>query len=52
MHVDHIIPGSGHDPDNLALACAACNLSKSDATRAVDPQTGEKAFLFNPRTQP
>ncbi len=51
MHIDHIIPGAGDLPDNLALACASCNLSKSDATQARDPQTGQWLPLFNPRTQ-
>lgn len=51
MHVDHIIPGAGDHPDNLTLACATCNLSKSDATEALDPETGAKVPLFNPRTQ-
>jgi hypothetical protein len=51
MHVDHIIPGAGDHPDNLTLACATCNLAKSDATEALDPETGTKVPLFNPRTQ-
>lgn len=32
-HVDHIAPlsqGGGNGPDNIALACAPCNLSKAD----------------------
>lgn len=51
MHIDHIIPGAGDHPDNLALACASCNLSKNDAIAIVDPETGERVALFNPRTQ-
>lgn len=51
MHVDHIIPDGGNHPCNLALACASCNLAKSDVTHAVDPQTGMLTALFNPRTQ-
>jgi hypothetical protein len=49
MHVDHIIPGAGNQPNNLALACASCNLAKQEATEANDPETGETAPLFNPR---
>lgn len=30
MTTDHIIPGAGDDPDNLALACARCNSRKRD----------------------
>lgn len=31
IHLDHIVPlarGGTHDPENLAVACARCNLSK------------------------
>lgn len=34
FHVDHIVPmalGGSNHPDNLACACAACNLLKADA---------------------
>jgi hypothetical protein len=51
MHVEHIKPGGGDDLDNLALACATCNLSKARATSAPDPDTGDTVSLFNPRTQ-
>lgn len=36
-HVDHVVPlarGGSNDPDNLALSCALCNLSKKDKTVA------------------
>lgn len=35
FHIDHVVPwsrGGTHDPDNLRVACAKCNLSKSDRT--------------------
>lgn len=51
MHVEHIKPGGGDDMENLALACATCNLSKALATSAPDPETGNLVPLFNPRTQ-
>lgn len=51
MHVDHIVPKGGDDLQNLALACANCNTSKSSTTSWRDPDTGEDAPLFNPRTQ-
>lgn len=35
-HVDHIVPGAGNDPENLALACKMCNFVKSDRNFA-DP---------------
>ena len=34
-HIDHIIPDGGDDLENLALACAVCNLLK----RRFDPRT-------------
>ena len=51
MHVEHIDPAGGDHPDNLCLSCSSCNLSKGTATSAPDPDTGEVAALFNPRTQ-
>lgn len=48
MHVDHILPDGGDHPDNLALACPLCNLSKSSFTEGIDPETGEVFPLFNP----
>jgi hypothetical protein len=50
--IDHIEPtslGGSDEPENLALACRNCNERRSNATEAVDPQTGEAASLFNPR---
>jgi hypothetical protein len=40
MHVEHINPNGGDDPENLCLVCPTCNLSKSRATSALDPITG------------
>ncbi len=51
MHVEHIKPSGGDNLDNLALACATCNLSKARATSAPDPDTGDLVLLFNPRIQ-
>ena len=50
--LDHITPvahGGPTEPDNLALACRACNARKGDVTEATDPTTGEPAALYNPR---
>ena len=52
FHVEHFVPqskGGSDDLDNLAWACGACNLSKSNRTRVVDPETGQEVPLFNPR---
>lgn len=51
MHVDHIDPSGEDTLDNLCLACGNCNLSKAQATSAVDHETNETVPLFNPRTQ-
>lgn len=37
-HVDHVVPlsqGGSNGPDNIALACAPCNLSKHDRSLLV-----------------
>lgn len=53
MTVDYIVPlavGGSSERDNLWLACRACNEFKHARTDAEDPDTGELAPLFNPRT--
>jgi hypothetical protein len=52
FEVEHIVPTSRGGPDdesNLALACRACNLHKSDQQAGVDETTREVARLFHPR---
>lgn len=54
FHLEHIVPlalGGADDESNRALACASCNLAKSDHTSARDPLTGEETPLFHPRMQ-
>jgi len=51
---DHIIARKHDGPthsDNLALACFRCNRFKGSDLGSIDPETGELAFFFNPRTQ-
>lgn len=53
FHIEHIVPqsaGGSDAPDNLALACPACNLAKSNRTTAPDPNTSQPAPLFHPRS--
>ena len=53
MHIDHIVPlshGGTSDESNLWLACALCNSYKGMQTHALDPLTGARSPLFNPRT--
>jgi len=50
--VDHVVPlskGGSDDQSNLALACFHCNRRKSVHLTAMDPETGEKTDLYNPR---
>jgi hypothetical protein len=54
LHVEHIRPrkhGGPDDDGNLALACVHCNSHKGSNLTGIDPDTGEIAELFNPRTQ-
>lgn len=53
FHIEHIIPtsrGGNSSLDNLAWACPACNLRKSDRTEAIDPSSKETVVLFHPRS--
>ena len=52
LTIDHIQPRSLEGPStyaNLCLACRRCNEFKGNKVEAVDPLTGEKAFLFYSR---
>lgn len=53
-HIDHIIPlalGGTDLPDNLCLACASCNSHKWANIEGLDPSSGTRVPLFNPRQQ-
>jgi hypothetical protein len=52
FHVEHVIPrkhGGLDAEENLALACAECNLRKSSDLAGFDPETQVMTRLFNPR---
>ena len=52
FHLDHVVPrsrGGKRTPDNLALACPHCNLTRREQELAIDPRTGRIVVLFNPR---
>lgn len=52
LEIDHIIPesqGGKSDEENLWLACPMCNSHKAARQEAVDPESGERVPLFNPR---
>jgi hypothetical protein len=51
---DHIAPISRAGEtslENLALACGGCNRHKSNKVQGIDPATGDRVELFNPRQQ-
>lgn len=52
--VDHIVAKQHRGPstpDNLALACPACNRHKGPNLSGVDPVTNRAVPLFHPRLQ-
>lgn len=54
FHVEHVRPralGGATHADNLAYACARCNLHKGQRTHAHDPVSRQSAPLFDPRKQ-
>jgi hypothetical protein len=53
FHIEHIFPkslGGESIEENLALACASCNLHKAERTHILLPGTNTLVALFNPRT--
>jgi hypothetical protein len=54
FEIDHIVPlsaGGASEPDNLCLACTACNRLKGSRQEGIDPTTGVVAPLFHARRQ-
>jgi hypothetical protein len=52
LHIEHIIArkhGGQDDLDNLALACAECNLHKGSNLTGIDPESGQIVSLYHPR---
>lgn len=52
LQMEHIIPkkhGGLTTDDNLALACAHCNLHKGPNLTGFDPDSAEVCRLFHPR---
>ena len=55
FHIEHIIARQHldelhGDPSGLAYACDRCNAFKGPNLSSIDPDTGEKVDVFNPRT--
>ncbi len=52
FHIEHIVASQHQQDDtqsNLALACDRCNLHKGTNLVTIDPVTGDRVELFNPR---
>jgi hypothetical protein len=54
MEFDHLDPralGGPTTENNLWLACSLCNDHKSNRFLIIDPETGLRVRVFNPRLQ-
>lgn len=54
LEIEYILPvgrGGTNDESNLWLSCPLCNRHKGDRVEAVDPVSGTRVSLFNPRRQ-
>jgi len=52
LQIEHIIARKHGGPDsldNLALACADCNLHKGSNLSGIDPESGQLTPLYHPR---
>lgn len=52
LQIEHIVSrkhGGSDELENLALACAECNLHKGSDLTGIDPESGAITPLFNPR---
>jgi 5-methylcytosine-specific restriction endonuclease McrA len=52
FHIEHILPikfGGTNELDNLAWACDGSNTNKGSYIQWIDPVSGVKLALFNPR---
>jgi len=52
FEIEHVIAkqhGGGDELENRAAACFACNRHKGPNISGIDPKSGSKVWLFNPR---
>lgn len=52
FHVDHIVGrvhGGNDHVGNLAWSCTQCNVHKGSNFASIDPESGARVDLFNPR---
>ena len=53
FQIDHVVPeklGGPTESANLAFACFRCNNAKGPNIAGIDPDTGLREFLFDPRS--
>lgn len=50
-HINPIARGGGNERENLWLACRSCNSYKGAQVEGIDPFSGDRVSLFNPRQQ-
>jgi hypothetical protein len=48
-HIDATQHGGSTVTENLAVACFDCNRHKGTNLASLDPETGQRVFLFHPR---
>ena len=54
LEIEHIIPiarGGGNERKNLWVACRSCNSYTGAQVEGIDPFSGNRVSLFNPRQQ-
>ena len=54
LQLEHVIPtkhGGSDDLEDLAMACAECNLHKRSNLTGIDPESNQITPLFDPRRQ-
>ena len=52
FEIDHVVPEKMDGAtafENLALACFKCNNHKGPNIAGIDPESGARAFLYDPR---
>ncbi len=55
FHVDHVVArahGGSDEDGNLSWSCTQCKLHKGTSFASIDPATGNRVNLFNPRHDP
>lgn len=52
LEIEHVVPsaaGGSDDEENLWLACRMCNCFKATQTHAIDPVSGRRTTIYDPR---